>query len=134
MHVGLVAASIDVVTILIEPCANDDFRADVQLVQVLRYQIAVGIVPGAFADTAAGIDSTPAFGFCPQIRPPRLAAGAGGLPERLAVGVGPFQAAEVTAVSEPLAGNEKCHVLRDRSLRTGQRQQCCRQRTKCCLH
>ena len=134
MHVRLVAAGIDMVTILIEPGADDDIRVDVQLVQILRDKVAVGIVPGTLPDTAAGIDSTSAFGLCRQIRPPRLVAGAGGLPERLAVGVGPFQAAEVTAVSESLAGDEKCHVLRERSLRAGQRQQRCRQRTKCRFH
>src|SRR5262249_46395890 len=79
------------------------------------------VLPGALADAVAGIDRGLAARLLgAQVSPPRLAAGAGGLRQGLALAIRALEAAEIRALAGSRAGDEEGHVGR---LRRGLRRQ-----------
>ena len=134
VFVRLIASRVDAVAVLIESGAREHVGADMELVQVLGNQVTVGVVPGALADTAAGIGAATAFPLRAQVGAPGPVARAGGLRQRLTVGVRAFNTTEVATVTQPDTGDEERHVLRKRSLGTHKRQRCNRQGVDCSSH
>ena len=85
-----------------------------QLFDIARNQPALGVVPGALANAIAGVNGRSAAGRGgTQIGAPLFLAGARRGGELLAVLVGAGQAAEISALAQPRAGDEK------RQVRTG---------------
>jgi hypothetical protein len=81
----------------------------VKLIEVGRDQLAKGIVPGAKPNPVSRGDTSPVGLFCTEIRAPGAIPSASFFGEGLTVGVGTFQTAEISAVAEPDAGDEKGH-------------------------
>src|SRR5262245_26228091 len=97
----------------------------VQVVDVLRDHVSLGIPPGAGPDAVAGIDGlAAAAGLRAQIGTPGLAAGADRLSKLLAVSVRALDTAEVGALAGARAGQEKRHgrLLRLRPARAERQQ------------
>src|SRR5262249_60584989 len=80
----------------------------VQVVDVLRDDLALEVLPGALADAVAGIDRGLAARLLgAQVRPPGLAAGAGGIRQGLALAIRALEAAEIRALAGSRAGDEE---------------------------
>ena len=73
MLVRLVASAFDQRAVFVQGCAFDQVRQDMELVQVVGDQHALGIVPGAVADAIAGRDTAFAFDLGAEIGVPGLA-------------------------------------------------------------
>jgi hypothetical protein len=81
----------------------------VKLIEVGRDQLAKGIVPGAKPDPLPCRDTSRVGRFCTEIRAPGAIPCASCFGQGLTVGVGTFQTAQISAVAEPDAGDEKAH-------------------------
>src|SRR6266446_7570736 len=89
----------------------------VQILDAGRDHHALGVLPRALADAVASVGGLPGRGRGgTEIGPPRLAAGACGGGERLAVGIGARKPAKIAALARTGAGDEERHVRRLRHL------------------
>lgn len=103
--IGLIATSIDLFALFIQPGLFADFIAiAVQRVEGVGDHYSLGVEPRAVADAVAGIDRAGT-----EIGPPGLAGNAGGLGEDPALAVGACKSAEIGAVARALAGDEEAH-------------------------
>jgi hypothetical protein len=85
----------------------------VKVINILRDEFALEILPGAATDPITCVDDFLAISsLCAQVRPPRLVTGASALRQFLAIAISAFDTAQVTALAWPNAGNEKRHVRR----------------------
>src|SRR5262245_44675080 len=120
-----VAAAVDHLAFFIERALLGELVVGaVQIVDVLRDRLALGVLPGAASDPVAGVDGTVALRA--QIGAPGLAAGACHLRQLLAVPIGAIEAAEIGALAGAGAGDEEAHVglLRVDSGAQAERQRC----------
>src|SRR5262245_50131625 len=122
--VGRVGAAVDRLALLGERRLLADLvvRA-VEVIDILRDHLALGVLPGSAADAVARVDGVATLGA--EIGPPRAAAGAGALRQLLAMAVGALEAAEIAALAGSGAGEEERHaaLLRLRRTAHGERQQ-----------
>ena len=80
----------------------------VQLRQVLRNELAFGVVPWPSPDAVARVHAPPAVGpLRAQISAPRMVARTLGLCQRLAMRVGSGEPPKVAAIAKPFAGDEE---------------------------
>src|SRR5262245_41241886 len=80
----------------------------VQIVDVLRDDLALEVLPGAVSDPVAGVDwAALRTRIGAQVRAPSLAAGAGRRRQRLAMAIRALQAAKIPALAGACAGDEK---------------------------
>src|SRR5712672_2416278 len=113
MHVGRVAAQFNGIALFIHNIrAGDLVVVAVQIGDAGGDDSALGILPGAVADTVARIDGA-ALGsrVRAQIGAPSLGAGTSRSGELLAVLVGACKAAEVRAFAGADAGDEERHIV-----------------------
>ena len=122
VHVRRIAAAVDHGALLGERGLLGQVVRAMQFGDVLRDDHALGIGPRAFADAVAGID--PARSLRAEVGAPRLAAGAGGLRQRLADLVGAIEPAEIGALAGPGAGDEEAHAALLRLRETAREQRC----------
>src|SRR5688572_7494255 len=83
-----------------------DAAVGVQVVDALGDLLALGVLPRPLADAVARI-----HGVGAEVGAPLALAGAGGLGERLAMGVGARKAAKIRALARAGAGDEEGHVF-----------------------
>ena len=117
VDVGRVARPVHHLALLGEGVGLSDvvaiaLRVSVQLVDVASDEDTLDVVPGAAANPIARVDGRggPGRGLA-QIRAPRAASRTGRLCQRLTVFVGAREAAQVRAIAETDAGDEKAHWL-----------------------
>src|SRR5260370_17961565 len=105
MIVRLVAETRNPGAALGEPVVAVDLVVGaVQVVDAGRDHDALGVLPRAFADTVARIDGLDGRGLgAAEIGPPRLVAGACGVGQGLAVGVGARNPANIAALPRTAA-------------------------------
>src|SRR5262245_8795089 len=124
--IGRVATAVDHVALFTERGLLAELVVGaVQVVDVLRDHVPLGIPPGAGPDAVAGIDGLAAAArLRAQIGAPGLAAGSDRLRELLAMPVRALDAAEVGALAGAGAGEEKRHgrLLRLRPARAERQQ------------
>src|SRR6185437_10555059 len=85
----------------------------VQIIDVLRDDLALEILPRTGADAVAGVDRCLAVaGLRAQVGAPGLVAGAGSGGHLLTVAIGPFEAAKIGAMPRSDAGHKERHVRR----------------------
>src|SRR5215204_6168284 len=101
VHVRRVAAAVDGLALLAQRGLLVDLVSGaVKVVDVLRDRLALGVHPRPAPDAIARVDGRlPAGGLGAEIGVPGAAARARGLRQRLAVLVGPGQAAEIGSLS-----------------------------------
>src|SRR5690606_8047614 len=111
VHVRRVAAAVDLLALL----AERRFLAEIivlamQVLDALGDHHALGVEPRPAADPVARVHGLAALGRRAEVCAPRLAAGADGLRELLAMRVRAFETAEVGAVAWTFARDEEAHV------------------------
>jgi hypothetical protein len=95
----------------------------VEIVEIVRDPLMARIVPRADPDPAPCEDPPRALCFRAEIRTPGPIARASGLGKGLAVRIGAFQTAEITAFTEAHAGDKKAHRMFLRKHHRGTKQQ-----------
>src|SRR6478672_2456480 len=108
VHIRRIAAAVDDGALLGERGLLRQVVAAVELGHVFRDDLALRVLPWALADAIAGVDRPGALRA--EIGVPRLAAGAGRRGELLAVLVGAVESAQIAAVADRRARDEKAHV------------------------
>src|SRR5688572_16300454 len=103
--VRTVAASVHRLAFLVEAGLLADLAVGVQVLDIFGDLLALRVLPRAEADPVARMLGHLAGGA--EVGAPHAPARAGGLGERLAVGVGAFQAAQVRTLAQAGAGDEE---------------------------
>ena len=128
MPVGPVATPVHQITVLVQSRSLDDIRIDVELIEIDGDQLSPGVVPGPRSDSVAGGNGAAFLDLGAEIRPPRASGGARSLGQLCAMGIGPFEAAQIRALAHTDTRDEEPHGVlagrEERRTRQGQNSEC----------
>ncbi|MCY1437422.1 hypothetical protein D9M71_535830 [compost metagenome] len=111
VHVGLVAAALDLLPVLIQSGLLVQVVLAVQLREILGDDHALGVLPRPVADAITGVHRGGSAGSTgAQIGTPGVLARTAGSAQFLAELVGAGQAAKVGALARAMAGDEEGHI------------------------
>src|SRR6516164_8489442 len=130
-----IAHAVDAVALLGKPCLLIEIVRAVKLGKIVSNDYAFGVLPRSLANAVARIHR--ARPLRAQIGAPGFSTSAHCLRQRLAMPVGAFESAEITAFSGSDAGDEETHVallrLRGRARAQGQKRDGCNSGQIVCL-